>query len=103
MNQCCKWSIGCYISIIEFIKYIFYKKKLLLLKKIEKRLDTKEKMLYLCSVIKKIKNMKTFINLLKNLISDYKCYIYNKRNNIEFITEKDYNNLIDKTKPIIYI
>lgn len=46
--------------------------------------------------------MKTFINLLKNLISDYKCYVYNKRNNVKILTEYEYNH-INKTKTIIYI
>ena len=47
--------------------------------------------------------MKTFINLFKNLIIDFKCYVYNKRNNVKVITEYEYKNLVDKTKPIIYI
>ena len=47
--------------------------------------------------------MKAIINLFKALISEYRCYQHNRRNNIELLTEREYNQAIDKTKPIIQI
>ena len=47
--------------------------------------------------------MKAIINLFKNLISMYRCYTHNRRNNIELLTEYEYNQAIDETKPIIHI
>lgn len=47
--------------------------------------------------------MKAIIDLFKTLISKYRCYLYNRRNNIDFLTEYEYNQLVDKTKPIIHI
>ena len=47
--------------------------------------------------------MKTIINFFKGLISEYRCYIHNSRNNIELLTEYEYNQVIDETKPIIHI
>lgn len=47
--------------------------------------------------------MATIINFFKTLISEYRCYLYNRRNNIELLTEYEYNQAIDETKPIIHI
>ncbi len=47
--------------------------------------------------------MATIINLFKALISEYRCYIHNHRNNIELLTEYEYSQAIDETKPTISI
>lgn len=47
--------------------------------------------------------MKAIINLFRNLLITYKCYIYNRRNNARVISEAEYNRLRDWSKPMIYI
>ena len=47
--------------------------------------------------------MKAIISIFKNLIATYKCYIYNRRNNVRVISEAEYNRLRDWSKPMIYI
>lgn len=49
--------------------------------------------------------MKAIINLFRNLLITYKCYIYNRRNNarVRVISEAEYNRLRDWSKPMIYI
>ena len=47
--------------------------------------------------------MKAIINLFRNLLMTYQCYIYNHRNNVRVISEAEFNRLRDNGKPMIYI
>lgn len=47
--------------------------------------------------------MKAIVNLFRNLLMTYQCYIYNRRNNVRVISEAEYNRLRDWSKPMIYI
>ena len=47
--------------------------------------------------------MKAIINLFRNLLMTYQCYIYNRRNNARVISEAEFNRLRDNSKPVIYI
>ena len=47
--------------------------------------------------------MKAIINLFRNLLMTYQCYIYNRRNNVRVISDAEFNQLRDSNKPMIYI
>ena len=47
--------------------------------------------------------MKAIINLFRNLLMTYQCYIYNRRNNVRVISEAEFNQHRDSNKPMIYI
>ena len=47
--------------------------------------------------------MKAIINLFRNLLMTYQCYIYNRRNIVRVISEAEFNRLSDNGKPMIYI
>lgn len=47
--------------------------------------------------------MKAIVNLFRNLLIAYQCYIYNRRNNARVISEAEFNRLRDNSKPMIYI
>lgn len=47
--------------------------------------------------------MKAIINIFRNLLMSYQCYIYNRRNNVRVISEAKFNRLRDSSKPMIYI
>lgn len=47
--------------------------------------------------------MKSFINIFRNLLSSYQMYRYNRRNNVWVISEREFNRLVDKHKPVIRI
>ena len=47
--------------------------------------------------------MKAIINLFRNLLMSYQCYIYNRRNNVRVISDAEFNQLRDSNKPMICI
>lgn len=48
--------------------------------------------------------MKSFINLLRNLLISYQMYRHNRCNNgFHYISEYEFNSKVVRTKPIIII
>ena len=47
--------------------------------------------------------MKTIISIFRNLMISYRVDKFNRQNNVTIISEKEFNQITDKTKPIIYI